>query len=51
MVTKLHEGDPRCEALLQALKKEIYARCQGMPVPSIIGTLEILKLDILEEQK
>ena len=51
MPESLYEGDQRMETLLQALKKEIYERCAGIPIPSIVGVLEILKLEILDEQK
>ena len=43
-------ADLRCQELLVALKSEIYSRGNGMPVPSIIGVIEILKIDILKEQ-
>lgn len=49
-VESLHGGDERMESLLQALKAEIYERSEGVPVPSIIGVLEILKLEIIKEQ-
>lgn len=43
-------GDMRCQNLLIALKDIVYERGKGLPVPSIIGTIEILKLDIIKEQ-
>lgn len=52
MAIELFGGaDPRCESLLQHLKDAIYDRAKGMPLPLIIGTLEILKLEILKEQE
>jgi hypothetical protein len=51
MILKLYEGDERLETLLQALKKEIYERANGVPIPTIIGLLEVLKFVIIEEQK
>ncbi len=48
---KLFEGDMRLENLLQALKSEVYKRCEGLPVPAIIGVIEILKLTIIREQE
>jgi hypothetical protein len=50
MIENLYEGDERMESLLQALKAEIYDRTEGVPIPSIIGVLEILKLEIIKEQ-
>jgi len=50
-ITKLHQGEERCETLLQALKEVVYERGVGLPMPLIIGTIELLKLDIYEEQK
>lgn len=44
-------ADPRCEALLQALKTLVYERGSGLPVPSILGVLRILEHEILEEQR
>jgi hypothetical protein len=44
-------ADLRCEALLQELKAVIYDRAKGMPIPSIIGTLRILELEIIREQE
>lgn len=44
-------ADLRCEALLQELKSVIYERARGMPIPSIIGTLRILELEIIREQQ
>lgn len=44
-------ADPRCEALLQALKALVYARGAGLPVPSIIGVLRILEHELLDEQR
>lgn len=50
-VIKLHEGDERCETLLQALKDLIYERAIGMPMPLIIGTIELMKHEIIKEQQ
>lgn len=44
-------ADLRCEELRKAVKELIYERGSGIPVPSIIGVLEIIKLEIYEEQK
>jgi len=49
MANKLHEGDQRLETLLQTLKNEIYERGEGIPVPAIIGVIELLKLEIVKE--
>lgn len=48
-VEHLFDGDMRCETLLQAVKALIYERGVGIPVPTIIGILEILKLDLRDE--
>jgi len=51
-VKSLRNGaDQRCETLLQALKDEVYERGAGMPVPSVIGVIEVLKQQILREQE
>ena len=51
VVEKLFEGDERMETLLQSVKEEIYKRGVGIPIPSIIGVLEIIKMEILKEQE
>ena len=51
MAINLYAGDERLETLLQALRVEIYDRCEGVPIPSIIGVLEILKKEIIEESE
>jgi hypothetical protein len=47
---KIHEGEQRCETLLQALKNLVYERGVGLSLPLIIGTIEILKHEIYKEQ-
>lgn len=49
-IIKLSEGDLRCESLLEALKAVVYERGVDMPIPSIIGILELLKFEIIKEQ-
>ncbi len=51
VVVKLYNGDMRCENLLQSLKESIYEQAANMPIPLIIGTLEILKHEIIKEQE
>lgn len=48
-VEHLFNGDMRCETLLQSIKSLIYERGIGLSVPTIIGILEILKLDFRDE--
>ncbi len=48
-VAKLFEGDKRCQALLEALEKTCYERGAGIPIPSILGILELLKTKIIED--
>lgn len=43
-------ADLRCEELRKIIKNIVYERGNGIPVPSIIGVLEIIKLEIYEEQ-
>lgn len=50
-VTLFGGADPRCEALLQAIKALVYERGAGLPVPSILGVLRILEHEILREQE
>lgn len=48
-IKPIFEGDMRYETLLQALCDTVYERGKGLPVPGIIGVLEILKIKIMEE--
>lgn len=43
-------ADLRCEELRKAIKEAIYERGMGMPIPSIIGVIEIVKNEIYQEQ-
>lgn len=48
----LHAGDARLDSLRNAIKEEVYARAaDNIPVSAVIGILEMVKLEILEEQK
>ena len=49
-VELLFEGDKRCEALLGAIKSTVYERGLGLPLPSVVGVLELAKIEILKEQ-
>ena len=50
-IEKLFEGDPRLQSLTDAIKELIYERGVGLPVPAIIGVIEMVKLEILDEAK
>ena len=42
-------ADPRCEALLQPLKQTTYERGEGLPIPAILGVIDILK-DVIKQE-
>lgn len=48
-VEKLFEGDQRCEVLLEAVLTTVYERGKGLPIPSVIGILELAKLSIIKD--
>lgn len=50
-VTKLFEGDQRCESLLDAVLATLYERGKGLPIPSVLGVLELAKQQIIEDAK
>lgn len=50
-VIPLFAGDRRCQTLLDALSEVLYERGQGVPVPSVLGILELLKLDVIEDAR
>jgi hypothetical protein len=49
-VVSLFDGDPRAHTLFEALKDVVYERGKGMPVPTVLGVLEILKSDITHSE-
>ncbi len=48
---KFTKGDPRIENLMQALEDIIYERGKGLQFATIIGTIDLLKLQLLDDQK
>lgn len=48
-IQRLFEGDPRCEIIVEHVIDLLYERARGMPIPSIIGVLELVKLQIIKE--
>lgn len=47
---KLYNGDKRCATLLAALEEVIYERGADLPMVSVIGVLELLKISVLKDQ-
>jgi len=50
-VVKFMDGDLRIENLMQALEDVIYERGKGLQFATIIGTIDLLKLQLLDNQK
>lgn len=48
-VEKLFIGDPRGEVIVQAIVDLLHERADGMPIPMILGLLDIAKQQILED--
>lgn len=48
-VEKLFEGDPRAEVVLDALLELLYERADGMPIPQVLGVLELAKHTIIQQ--
>lgn len=44
-------GDTRYQNLYENLKDQIYILADGLPIPGIIGVIEMIKLDLLREQE
>lgn len=40
-------GDLRAATLLEELEKVVYSRGNGIPIPTIIGVLELLKFNLI----
>lgn len=50
-VIKFTESDLRIKNLMQALEDVIYERGRGLQFATIIGTIDLLKLQLLDNQK
>jgi len=54
-VLKLVEGagptEDRAEEMAEAIRSLIYERGEGMSLAAVIGVLEIVKVEILEEHR
>lgn len=44
----LFEGDMRLGTLAEAIMELITERGEGLPLPGIIGTLELVKVSLIE---
>lgn len=42
-------GDLRAATLLESLQEVMHERGKGMPIPTIIGVLELLKFDLMKK--
>lgn len=47
-VIDLHDYDPKCAAIMDAIVEVIQQRCEGMSLPLIIGILEMTKAAYLK---
>lgn len=50
-IVSFFDGDKRLETLYEAIETVIYERGKGIPIASIFGILELLKIGILEAQE
>lgn len=53
-MTNIHNlfvGDPRAVALLEAITSVVYERGVDMPIPTILGVIELVKIQIINEAK
>lgn len=50
-VTRLFEGDQRCQSLLDALAEVLYERGKGLPLPSTLGVLRLLEYELIENAR
>jgi hypothetical protein len=48
-VEKLFDGDKRCGVLTESIIDVIYERGNGLPIPSILGCIELAKMQIINE--
>jgi hypothetical protein len=47
-VVKLHDGDLRCQVLLDALADVLYERGKGLPLPATLGVLRLLEYEVIQ---
>lgn len=47
-IEKLFVGDPRLESITDEVLEVIYNRCNGMPIPTVLGILDIAKVEIMQ---
>lgn len=45
-VIKLFDGDPRAQELFDELVDFIYEHARGMPIPLLLGILDLVKAEI-----
>ncbi len=50
-VIRFTNGDPRIETLMQSLEDVVYERGQGLQLATIIGAIDLLKIQLLEDMK
>ena len=48
-IEKLFNGDKRCENILEHIMDLLHKEADGMPIPAILGILELTKVEILKE--
>jgi hypothetical protein len=49
-VVNLFAGDTRCVRLIDQLFEAIKDSAVGLPIPSIIGCLELVKMQVLTDE-
>lgn len=50
-VMKLFSGDQRLETLFDAVMETLYERGKGLPLPSVLGVLDLVRDQIKEDAK
>jgi hypothetical protein len=48
-VERLFNGEKRYETILDAILEIVYERGEGLPIPTIIGILELCKCQIINK--
>jgi hypothetical protein len=49
-IVKLYIGDKKAETLLDAVLDTVYERGDGMPIPTILGVLDLVKIHIINTE-
>lgn len=48
-IEPLYFGDIRLDNICNSIKEILYERCEGMPLPTVLGLLKCVEIEILKD--